>query len=103
MLSGRLPTSTTSSTRSRVSVGVTAYNEGEQIVPCLDRILEAVTLPCEVLVVYDTPDDTTIPVPSEVVMPPEHDPQIFTSGLPVTSRMTSTAWSIAVTYASRPK
>ena len=27
--------------------------------PCLDRILEAVTLPCEVLVVYDTRDDTT--------------------------------------------
>lgn len=45
----------------RVSVIVTAYNEGEAIVACLDRILEAVTLPCEVLVVYDTPDDTTAP------------------------------------------
>jgi dolichol-phosphate mannosyltransferase len=45
----------------RVSIVVTAYNEGEAIVPCLDRILEAVTLPCEVLVVYDTPDDTTAP------------------------------------------
>jgi glycosyltransferase involved in cell wall biosynthesis len=43
----------------RVSVIVTAYNEGETIVPCLDRIFESVTLPCEVLVVYDTPDDTT--------------------------------------------
>jgi glycosyltransferase involved in cell wall biosynthesis len=40
---------------------VTAHNEGEQIVTCLDRILEAVTLPCEVLVVYDSPDDTTGP------------------------------------------
>ena len=40
----------------RVSVIVTAYNEGEAIVPCLDRIFEAVTLPCEVLVVYDTPE-----------------------------------------------
>ncbi len=45
----------------RVSVVVTAYNEGEAIVPCLDRILEAVTLPVEVLVVFDSPDDTTAP------------------------------------------
>ena len=45
----------------RVSVVVTAYNEGEQVVPCLDRILQAVTVPCEVLVVYDSPDDTTAP------------------------------------------
>lgn len=45
----------------RVSVIVTAYNEGEQITTCLDRILESVTLPCEVLVVYDAPDDTTAP------------------------------------------
>lgn len=43
----------------RVSVIVTAYNEGEEIIACLDRVLEAVTLPCEVLVVYDAPDDTT--------------------------------------------
>ena len=45
----------------RVSVVVTAYNEGDNIVAVLDRILEAVKLPCEVLVVYDTPDDTTAP------------------------------------------
>jgi dolichol-phosphate mannosyltransferase len=45
----------------RVSVVVTAYNEGETIVPQLDRILEAINLPCEVLVVYDAPDDTTVP------------------------------------------
>ncbi|MGH9177627.1 MAG: glycosyltransferase family 2 protein [Acidimicrobiales bacterium] len=45
----------------RVSVIVTAYNEGDAIVACLDRVLEAVTLPCEVLVVYDRPDDTTAP------------------------------------------
>ncbi|HZQ78250.1 MAG TPA: glycosyltransferase family 2 protein [Acidimicrobiia bacterium] len=43
----------------RVSVVVTAYNEGQGIVACLDRIFEAVSLPCEVLVVYDAPDDTT--------------------------------------------
>lgn len=45
----------------RVSVIVTAHNEGDSILTCLDRILEAVTLPCEVLVVYDSPDDTTAP------------------------------------------
>lgn len=45
----------------RVSVIITAYNEGDTIAACLDRVLEAVTLPCEVLVVYDSPDDTTAP------------------------------------------
>ena len=43
----------------RVSVVVPAYNEGEEIVKCLDRILGAMTFPCELLVVYDRPDDTT--------------------------------------------
>lgn len=38
---------------------VPAYNEGEQIVSCLQRLLAAITLPCEVLVVYDRPTDTT--------------------------------------------
>ena len=45
----------------RVSIVVTAYNEGEGIIPCLDRILESITLPCEVLVVYDSADDATAP------------------------------------------
>jgi dolichol-phosphate mannosyltransferase len=44
----------------RVSVVVPAYNEGETIIPCLDRIFAGVTLPCEVLVVYDDPADTTV-------------------------------------------
>ena len=48
-------------TTPRVSIVVTAYNEGESIIPCLDRILESVTLPCEILVVYDSPDDSTAP------------------------------------------
>jgi dolichol-phosphate mannosyltransferase len=46
----------------RVTVVIPAYNEGDHIVPVLDRLREAVTLPCEVLVVVDTPDDTTLPV-----------------------------------------
>lgn len=45
----------------RVSIVVTAYDEGEAIVGYLDRLLESVTIPCEVLVVYDSPDDTTVP------------------------------------------
>ncbi len=45
----------------RVSVVVTAYNEGDSIVGCLDRMLEAAQLPWEVIVVYDSPDDTTAP------------------------------------------
>ena len=49
----------------RVSIVIPARNEGEQIRPVLDRILEAVRLPCEVLVVVDTEDDTTIGVVSE--------------------------------------
>jgi glycosyltransferase involved in cell wall biosynthesis len=43
----------------RVSVIVTAYNEGEAIVEYLDRLVESVTLPCEVLVVYDSSEDLT--------------------------------------------
>jgi len=42
-----------------VSIVVTAYNEGDAIITCLDRIAEQVSLPYEVLVVYDTEDDTT--------------------------------------------
>ena len=45
----------------QVSVVIPAYNEGEAIMPCLDRIFAGVTLPCEVLVVYDDAADTTIP------------------------------------------
>jgi len=45
----------------RVSVVTPVYNEGDTINDFLDRIFEAVTLPCEVLVVYDTEDDTTRP------------------------------------------
>ena len=45
----------------RVSVVVTAYNEGDRIVAYLERLLEAVSLPCEVLVVFDSAEDTTAP------------------------------------------
>lgn len=45
----------------RVSVIIPVRNEDDAIVDCLDRIFEGVTLPCEVIVVFDSPDDTTIP------------------------------------------
>jgi glycosyltransferase involved in cell wall biosynthesis len=44
-----------------LSIIITAFNEGDGIVGCLDRVLEAVHLQCEVLVVYDSLDDTTAP------------------------------------------
>ncbi len=45
----------------RVSIVVPAYNEGASIEEFLSRVLEAVELPCELLVVVDTPEDTTLP------------------------------------------
>jgi glycosyltransferase involved in cell wall biosynthesis len=48
--------------RPRVSVVVPARNEGGQITAVLDRLFESVRLPCEVLVVVDAPDDTTVAV-----------------------------------------
>lgn len=46
----------------RVSIVIPAYNEGEDIVPALDRIFESVRLAAEVLVIVDAPEDTTVPV-----------------------------------------
>ncbi|MXG89804.1 glycosyltransferase [Nocardioides flavescens] len=45
-----------------VSVVIPAYNEGEEIIPVLDRIFEAVHLECQVMVVVDFLEDTTVPV-----------------------------------------
>lgn len=45
-----------------VSVVIPAYNEGENIVPVLDRLVDAVASEVEVLVVVDFPEDTTVPV-----------------------------------------
>lgn len=45
----------------RVSVVIPAYQEGEAIAAVLDRIFEAVHLPCEVAIVVDTEDDSTVP------------------------------------------
>jgi glycosyltransferase involved in cell wall biosynthesis len=45
-----------------ISVVIPAYNEGESIIPVLDRIFDAVESECEILVVVDTPADSTVPV-----------------------------------------
>lgn len=57
----------------RVSIIVTVFNEGDAIVDCLDRIFESVRLPCEVIVVYDSPDDTTA-LPTQLYA--ERDPRV---------------------------
>jgi glycosyltransferase involved in cell wall biosynthesis len=49
----------------RVSIVIPAYNEDANIVPALDRIFEGVLLPAEVLVVVDSPEDSTVPVVEE--------------------------------------
>ena len=46
----------------RVSIVIPVYNEGEEIIPVVSRITELVEMTNEVLIVHDTPDDTTVPV-----------------------------------------
>lgn len=45
-----------------ISVVIPAYNEGDAIVPVLDRIFDSVESECEILVVVDFEEDTTVPV-----------------------------------------
>ena len=49
----------------RVSIVIPAFNEAANIVPALDRIFEGVLLAAEVLVVVDSPEDSTVPVVEE--------------------------------------
>jgi glycosyltransferase involved in cell wall biosynthesis len=44
-----------------VSIVMPVYNEGAAVVHVLDRLFDGVTLPCEVLAVYDTHEDATRP------------------------------------------
>jgi dolichol-phosphate mannosyltransferase len=50
----------------QVSIIIPAYQEGEAILVCLNRILREVMLPCEILVVVDEPDDSTVPFVDQV-------------------------------------
>ena len=45
----------------RVSLVIPVKNEGDAITACLERITQTVTLPFEVLVVYDDEGDSTVP------------------------------------------
>jgi glycosyltransferase involved in cell wall biosynthesis len=57
----------------RVSVVIPAYQEGDRIVPVLERIFESVHLPCEVAVVVDFEEDSTVPVVEELA---EKEPRL---------------------------
>jgi glycosyltransferase involved in cell wall biosynthesis len=59
----------------RVSVVIPVYNEGPDIVRCLERILREVLLPCEILLVHDMPEDTTVPYAQEIA---RSDPRVRT-------------------------
>lgn len=45
----------------RASIVIPVYNEGQGIVPIVQRIAEIVQIPTEILCVYDTEDDSTVP------------------------------------------
>lgn len=46
----------------KVSVVIPVHNEGENVIPVVERILRAVDHPCEIMGVYDDPSDPTVPV-----------------------------------------
>ena len=58
-----------------LTVVIPAYNEGEAIVPVLDRIFDAVESDCEIFVVVDFPEDTTVPVLRDYQ---DHEPRLHT-------------------------
>jgi dolichol-phosphate mannosyltransferase len=45
-----------------VSIVIPAFQEGDAVIPVLDRLFEAVDIECEVLVVVDFEGDITVPV-----------------------------------------
>lgn len=57
----------------RVSVVIPVYNEGDSIVTCLDRLVDAIDLPFEILVVFDSNDDSTRPYAEKYAL---EDPRI---------------------------
>ena len=45
----------------RVSIVIPVYNEGEEVVRVVTRIIESVEMENEILIVHDTTEDTTVP------------------------------------------
>ena len=58
-----------------LTVVIPAYNEGDGIVPVLDRIFDAVESDCEIFVVVDFEEDSTVPV---LAAYREHEPRLHT-------------------------
>ncbi|MFC6018122.1 glycosyltransferase family 2 protein [Plantactinospora solaniradicis] len=58
-----------------MSIVIPVYDEGAAVVQCLERILREVLLPAEVLVVHDTPQDSTVPHARQVAVA---DPRVRT-------------------------
>ena len=54
--------------RPSLSVVIPVYNEGDSVIPTLDAIFDAVGDDAEVLVVYDMPEDTTVPVLEKIAI-----------------------------------
>lgn len=50
----------------RVSIVIPVYNEGDAVTPIIERILESVSLTNEILIVFDTVEDTTRPIAEEL-------------------------------------
>jgi glycosyltransferase involved in cell wall biosynthesis len=51
-----------------VSVIIPAYEEGDGVMPVLRRLIEAVLLPSEIVVVVDSKDDSTIPFVEQLAL-----------------------------------
>ncbi|MGH3799694.1 MAG: glycosyltransferase family 2 protein [Pseudonocardiaceae bacterium] len=56
----------------RVSVVIPAFNEGNAIIPVLDRIFDSVESDCDIFVVVDSEEDTTLPVLAEYARKQPH-------------------------------
>jgi len=65
----------------RVSIVIPVYNEGDSVISIIERIIENVQLENEIIVVYDTPDDTTKPfLDALAVKYPQVKPTLNTYG-----------------------
>jgi glycosyltransferase involved in cell wall biosynthesis len=64
-----------------ISVVVPVYNEDEAIITCLDQLVGAITSPFEILVVFDSVDDTTrVPAEKYALDDPRIVPTLNTYG-----------------------
>jgi len=46
----------------QLSVVLPVYNEGDAVAPVIRALVEGIHVPCEILIVYDFDEDTTVPV-----------------------------------------